>query len=332
MRDVFEPVRAWLAAGERVALATVVKTWGSAPRPVGSRMAVSDSGQVAGGVSGGCVDGDVKHRAEAILRSAPAELVNYGVSDELATSVGLSCGGEIEILIEPLGPLHLRLLEAIEKDRPAVLISSLKAPLGASRLLEGEHDIAAWLETDRPERGDGTLVEPFPRAPELVIVGASHVGVALCAQARTLGFRVTVIEPRASFSGGDRLACAQRIMRSWPDQAIKELRVDGSTYIAVLSHDPKFEDPAIIAGLAARPRYLGAIGSRGTHQKRLERLRSAGVPEAELDRLHAPIGLDIGARTAEETALAILAEMIAVRNGRSGAKLGSAKKAAPATA
>jgi xanthine dehydrogenase accessory factor len=295
-------------------------------------MAVSESGQIAGGVSGGCVDGDVKSRAEAVLKGSPAELVNYGVSDELAASVGLSCGGEIEILIEPLSPSHLQLMDAIEGDRPAVLISSLKQPLGASQLLEAEPDIATWLETDRPERRNGTLIEPFPRSPQLIIIGATHVGVALCAQARTLGFRVTVIEPRAAFSGEDRLSSAERIIRSWPDQALKELRVDGSTYIAVLSHDPKFEDPAIISGLAARPRYLGAIGSRGTQEKRLTRLRSAGVADEELARIHAPIGLDIGARTAEETALAILAEMIAVRNGRGGGRLGSMKKAAPATA
>ena len=158
MRDVLEQVRAWLTAGERVALATVVSTWGSAPRPVGSRMVVSQSGQVAGGVSGGCVDGDVRSRAEAVLSGSPTELVNYGVSDELAASVGLSCGGEIEVLIEPLSAVHVQLLDSIESDRPAVLISSLKEPLGASRLLDAELDIASWLEADRPQRREGTLI------------------------------------------------------------------------------------------------------------------------------------------------------------------------------
>ena len=324
-------MRKWLASGERVALATVVSTWGSAPRPVGARMAVTEAGGVAGGVSGGCVDGEVRSRAEAVLKGAAADLVRYGVSDEVAFGVGLSCGGEIEVLIEPLGQLHLELLAAIESDRPAVLVSSLRQPLGASRLLSEGSEAAAWLESERPERRDGMLIEPFPRSPQLLIIGATHVGAALCALAQSVGFRVTVIEPRAAFSAAERLPTAEMILRRWPDEALKELRIDRSTYIAVLSHDPKFEDPAIIAALAAGPRYLGAIGSGGTHEKRLERLRSAGIGEAELATIHAPIGLDIGARTPVETALAILAEMIAVRSGRSGAPLRT-RQSTPASA
>lgn len=326
MRDVAAAVRGWLAAGQRVALATVVSTWGSAPRPAGSRMAVSGSGLIAGGVSGGCVDGDVRRRAEEVLGGSAAQLVDYGVSDELARNVGLSCGGEIQVLVEPLGPPHRKLLAALESDEPAVLISSLEEPFGASRLLEvGDPEAARWLRSDLPERVDRLLVEPFPRSPHLVVVGASHVGVALCALAPTVGFRVTVIEPRQAFAGIERLKGAERILRAWPDEALAQLRVDGSTYVAVLSHDPKFEDPAIIASLRAGAGYLGAIGSRGTHQKRLQRLRAAGLGEEELSSLHAPIGLDIGARTAEEVALAILAEMIAVRSGRPGVSLTSSK-------
>ncbi len=334
MRDVLPEVRAWLQDGEPVALATVVSTWGSAPRPAGSRMAVSRSGKIAGSVSGGCLEGDIYEHAQAVLKGAPPQLLHYGVSDDLAWTVGLSCGGEVDILVEPLTQPHKDLIVALEAERPVVLASVLVQPPGARRLLApGDadalaKDAMALLERERPERRDSWFLEPFPRPHELLIFGGSHVAIPLTRLAKELGFRVTIVDARSKFADRERFPGADRVIRAWPDEVLSQMTMDGSTYVVILTHDPKFDDPTIRAALKGHPRYIGAIGSRKTHRERVARLTGSGVAASELDRVHAPIGLDLGAQTAEETALAILAEMVAVRHGKQGGPMQSLPAAA----
>jgi xanthine dehydrogenase accessory factor len=285
-------------------------------------MAVSQSGSIAGSVSGGCLEGDIYEQAQEVLAGAPPRLLHYGVSDDLAWSVGLSCGGEVDILLEPLGPLHRELLAALEEERPVVLVSRLSDVPGVHHLVPAnDAEAAAILDSETPERRDGWFFEPFPRPPELLIVGGSHIAIPLTRLASELGFAVTVIDARAKFADPARFPAARRVIHAWPDEALASQPIDRSTYIVVLTHDPKFDDPAITSALRGNARYVGAIGSKKTHRERLERLRQAGQQPEALARVHAPIGLDLGAQTAEETALAILAEMVAARHGRAGGVL-----------
>jgi xanthine dehydrogenase accessory factor len=329
VRDVLDEVKTWLDAGDPVALATVISTWGSAPRPAGSRMAISRSGNIAGSVSGGCLEGEVFEQAQAVLKGKPAQLFHYGVSDDLAWTVGLSCGGEIDVLVEPLNDVHRHLIAALESETPVVLETDVGASPGARELLEASTaEARQLLETENPVRRDGEFLEPFPRPPELFIFGGSHVAIPLTRLARALGFRITVVDARSKFAEADRFPEARRVIHAWPDEVLNELPMDSSTYIVILTHDPKFDDPTITAALKGHPRYIGAIGSRKTHRERVARLTAAGVSTDDLARVHAPIGLDLGAQTAEETALAIVAEMVAVRHRKAG---GSMSGQVPAT-
>jgi xanthine dehydrogenase accessory factor len=319
MRDVMTEVKAWLEQGDPVAVATVISTWGSAPRPAGSRMAISQSGQIAGSVSGGCLEGEVFEQAQAILKGKPARLFHYGVSDELAWTVGLSCGGEIDVLIEPLAQVHRDLMTALETEHPVVLKTDVgEVPGGRALLMPADPIVSELLDRGNPLRQDGVFLEPFPRPPELFIFGASHVAIPLTRLASAIGFRVTVIDARSKFADRDRFPEARRVIHAWPDEVLKDLHMDSSTYVVILTHDPKFDDPTITAALHGQPRYIGAIGSKKTHRDRVARLVKAGVNPGEIERVHAPIGLDLGAQTAEETALAILAQMVAVRHGKQG--------------
>ena len=319
MRDVMTEVKAWLEHGDPVAIATVISTWGSAPRPAGSRMAISQSGKIAGSVSGGCLEGEVFEQAQAILNGKPASLFHYGVSDDLAWTVGLSCGGEIDVLVEPLAQVHRDLMTALEQEHPVVLQTEVGEAPGARALLTpADPNVSDLLDRESPVRQDGQFLEPFPRPPELFIFGGSHVAIPLTRLASAIGFRVTVVDARSKFADKDRFPEARRVIKAWPDEVLKDLPMDGSSYVVILTHDPKFDDPTITAALRGRPRYIGAIGSKKTHRDRVARLVKAGVDPSEIERVHAPIGLDLGAQTAEETALAILAQMVAVRHGKQG--------------
>jgi xanthine dehydrogenase accessory factor len=332
MRDVMTEVKAWLESGDPVAVATVISTWGSAPRPAGSRMAISQSGKIAGSVSGGCLEGEVFEQAQAILKGKPASLFHYGVSDDLAWTVGLSCGGEVDVLVEPLAQAHRDLMTALEAERPVVLKTDVGEAPGARELLTPAHpEVPELLDRENPVRQDGVFLEPFPRPPELFIFGGSHVAIPLTRLASAIGFRVTVVDARSKFADHDRFPEARRVIHAWPDEILKELPMDGSTYVVILTHDPKFDDPTITAALRGRPRYIGAIGSKKTHRDRVARLTASGVSPVEIQRVHAPIGLDLGAQTAEETALAILSQMVAVRHGKQGGPIpGSAAAATTA--
>ncbi|HVH65521.1 MAG TPA: XdhC family protein [Candidatus Acidoferrum sp.] len=333
MRDVMADVKGWLANDDPVAVATVISTWGSAPRPAGSRMAISKSGKISGSVSGGCLEGEVFEQAQAILKGKPAQLFHYGVSDDLAWTVGLSCGGEVDVLVEPLSDVHRKLMADLEAETPVVLETNVGEAPGARQLLRPpDVQVDELLQQENPVRRDGLFLEPFPRPSELFIFGGSHVAIPLTRLANALGFRVTVVDARSKFAESERFPEARRVINAWPDEVLNELPMDSSTYIVILTHDPKFDDPTITAALKGRPRYIGAIGSRKTHRERVARLTAAGVNPKEIERVHAPIGLDLGAQTAEETALAILSQMVAVRHGRQGGPMPGSVAAASATA
>lgn len=295
-------------------------------------MAISRSGKIAGSVSGGCLEGEVFEQAQAILKGKPAELFHYGVSDDLAFSVGLSCGGEVDVLVEPLTDVHRRLIADLEAETPVVLETDVGSAPGARDLLTPvDAGLRELMERETPVRKDGVFLEPFPRPHELYIFGGSHVAIPLTKMASEIGFRVTVVDARSKFADADRFPGARHVIHAWPDEVLKNLPMDSSTYIVILTHDPKFDDPTITAALKGRPRYIGAIGSKKTHRERVARLVATGVNAAEIERVHAPIGLDLGAQTAEETALAILAQMIAVRHGKQGGPVpGSVAAAATA--
>jgi xanthine dehydrogenase accessory factor len=312
-----EEVKSWTAAGDRVALATVVETWGSSPRPLGSKMVVSSSGKMAGSVSNGCIEGDVFQEAQKVLASGKGRLVPYGVADDVAFEVGLACGGHVEVMIQPITPEHLKLIELIEAERPAELRTNLET--GEVQLLERAPEL------DAPARDGDWFVEPHRRAPHLVIIGAIHIAIPLHRMAKLLGYRVTVIDARAKFATKERFPEADELLVSWPDEALAGITLDRSTYVVILTHDPKFDLPALRSVVGKDVRYLGAIGSRKTNQNRFDELRREGFTEEQLEQVHGPIGLDLGGRGAEETALAILAEMTAVKYHASGRTLKEAK-------
>lgn len=345
MREVAAELASWLEAGERVAVATVVGIRGSAPRPLGATLIATVDGRIAGSVSNGCVEAAVHEEAVAALGDGRARVARYGISDELAFTVGLSCGGEIDVLVEPAGAFHRSALQRVLADR-AVALARVVTPeerAGTVGLLDedGARDgfggellalagetwaaLQAGLPRETTLEVAGSevtvFIEVLPRAPAILLIGATHVGVALARLAADLGFRVTVADPRTSLATRERFPTAVGIEHVWPDEAIGRARLGRDAAVVLLSHDPKFDRPGLVAALRSDAGYVGAIGSRRTNEERLAWLRAEGFADPDLARLHAPIGLDIGARTAEETALAILAEIVAQRRGRPGSSL-----------
>jgi xanthine dehydrogenase accessory factor len=320
MREVAEELRAWREAGDPVAIATVVETWGSSPRPLGSKMLVSGSGRMAGSVSNGCIEGAVFEQAEEVLASGSARLVEYGVADDVAFEVGLACGGHIEVFIQPATEVHDRALDLLAAERPFVLSTDLRT--GAVELDEREPD--GELPVRLPDR----LEEPFARPAHMVIVGAIHIAIPLHRLARVMGYRVTVVDARAKFATRERFPDADEILVLWPDEALAGMTIDRSTAVVVLTHDPKFDMPALRAVLPTRAGYIGAIGSRKTNANRFEALREEGFTDEQLARVRGPIGLDLGGRGAEETALGIMAEVTAVRYGGTSVPMREKKAAA----
>jgi xanthine dehydrogenase accessory factor len=348
MKEILTEVDRWQRDAERVALATVVRVRGSAPRPPGARLWVTRSGKIAGSVSGGCVESDVVGRAREVIDSGRPVMATYGIADDVGLQVGLSCGGSIDVLIQPFaeeGPWRT-IREALAGRRPAALAVGLTPERLVGRMLavlgdgsvgsiDAQVDGAAAVHARALLAQGGTrlvsvplaaeeatvFVEAFPPEPRLVVIGATHTAIALSRMARQLGFRVTVIDARSAFATPERFPDVDELVHGWPDEALERAELDGHTFVVILTHDPKFDIPALTRALRSDVRYVGIIGSRGTHERRRERLLAAGFASADLDRIRAPIGLDIGARTPEEVALAILAEVLAVRSGRDGRPL-----------
>ena len=311
MREVLSELKEWTAGGEQVALATVVETWGSSPRPLGSKMVVTRSGKMAGSVSNGCIEGAVFEESQKVLKSGEPKLAAFGVADDLAFSVGLACGGHIEVFIQPLAKVHEQLIGLIDENRAATLRTNLVT--GEAELTEG---MRAGSELAR--RDGDWFIEPFPRPAHLIIVGAIHIAIPLHRLAKLMGYRVTVVDARAKFATTERFPEADELIVAWPDEAMQKLTLDGSAYVVILTHDPKFDLPALRSVLGKDVGYVGAIGSRKTNENRFSELRKEGFTEEQISRVHGPVGLDLGGRGAEETALGILAEITAVRFGGSG--------------
>ncbi|TME95690.1 MAG: XdhC family protein [Chloroflexi bacterium] len=314
MREILDELRQWNDAGEEVALATVIETWGSSPRPLGSTMAVTRSGKMAGSVSNGCIEGAVFEEAQKVLKSGRPKIAAFGVADDVAFEVGLACGGHIEVFVQPLAPAQKRLITALAKDEPATMRTNLVS--GEVEVVEGDPQMSGLARRD----GDW-FIQPFRRTPHLVVIGAIHIAIPLHRLAKLMGYRVTVIDARAKFATHERFPDADELIVSWPDEALAKLKLDSSTYVVILTHDPKFDLPALRGVLGKPVGYIGAIGSRKTNQNRFDALRREGFTEDQLGRVHGPIGLDLGGRGAEETALGILAEITAVRFGGSGASM-----------
>lgn len=309
-----EQALAWMREGKGAALVTVVETWGSAPRQAGSQLAVSGTGEIAGSVSGGCVEGAVVLEAIEAMADGVPRLLSYGVADETAFAVGLACGGTIRVLVEPVAPM-IEMLEALVAARAAgqaVGYCVDVANWGRALLLPGQDAaVDARLRSDKAGEEDGRFIVPHNPALQLIVVGAVHVAQPLVAMARLAGYDPILIDPRETFAAAARFP-GEVVLQEWPDEVLAGLAVDGRTAIVTLSHDPKLDDPAIRFALRSGCFYLGCLGSRKTHAARIERLMAAGFSEAEIGRIHAPVGLAIGAKTPAEIAVSILAEVTAV--------------------
>jgi xanthine dehydrogenase accessory factor len=333
VKELARDLERWHERGERVALATVVSARRSAPRPLGSKLAVSESGELAGSVSGGCVEGDVFGQAREVLAGLEPRLLQYGISDELAFSVGLPCGGDIEVFVAEEDPaISARLLEAIERGERATHVVAIRgAHIGEQALIvEGAEGIGDPRLAELPE--DEVFVQRFGPPPRLIVVGAVDTAEALCAAATLIGWRTVVVDARAKFATPERLPSAGEIVLEWPDEAFAQLQLDRDDAVVVLTHDEKFDQPALRGAVESDAFYVGALGSRRTQAKRLEKLREAGVDEAALEQIAGPCGLDVGAESPAETALSILTEIMAVRAGRGGGSLRDSKGAIHAPA
>jgi len=355
MREVAEGLRAMVEAGRPFALATTVAVIGSSPRPPGAVMALDADGAVLGSLSGGCVEGAVYSAAELVLESGEPVVETYGISDDEAFAVGLTCGGVLEVLVQRVdeagSALVSEILDALDREEPVALatVVSGPAPLGGQLVVQGESIsgdlgneglrvavsadarglLAAGQNGTRHYGAHGerridevaVFVQSFTPPPRMLVFGAIDFAAAVARLGVFLGFRVTVCDARPVFATTRRFPEAHEVICAWPHDYLAGTEVDARTAICVLTHDPKFDVPLLELALRSPAAYIGAMGSRRTHNDRLDRLRERGLTEAELARLHSPVGLDIGARTPEETAVSIAAEIVQIRWGGSGLPL-----------
>lgn len=333
-----------LARTARVGRAVVIQVWGSAPRPEGASLLATDDGRIAGSVSGGCVETAAAEEIREAIRLGTPKRIGWGVTHERAWEMGLSCGGQIEVFVEP--EVRAEVLLAARRDAGSVVVTVIggEAPLGSSLLveengsratfgrfpeaLEEQAGLEALTALTRLESRVVTLpgaagtvdlfLEVFPRRPTLLIFGGVHIAMALARMAKPLGYRVVVADGREAFLTRERFPDVDELLLGWPDEVFRKVGLDAATCVCLLTHDPKFDEPAVQLALRSRACYVGAIGSRKTQKLRREQLATAGFGEGDIARLRGPIGLDIGGRTPEEIALAILAEITAVRYGRAG--------------
>lgn len=354
MRDIVEDLLAWQRAGIRFALATVVRTWNSSPRPAGAAMAVSEHGEVVGSVSGGCVEGAVHELAREVLDTGKPVVQTYGVQDDDAFAVGLTCGGVLDVLVtrtdETFGSQLERVVRAIQDRSPVAVATVVEGDAPGLRLIIGDDGTHGSLGDEplehlitegargmlqrgstgilRPEaegqsRTDDVVVfvESYLPPPRMIVFGAVDFAAALSQVGKSLGHHVTVCDARAVFATPKRFPEADEVVVDWPHRYLASVDIDARTMLCVLTHDPKFDIPLLKLALRTPAGYVGAMGSRRTHEDRLRRLREEGVTEVELSRLSSPIGLDLGAGTPEETAVSIAAEVIAMARGGTGRRL-----------
>ena len=339
MRDILPDLDNWRAQAKPIALATVIQTWGSSPRRAGAKMAITPDGGIAGSVSGGCVEGAVFEEGVESLKAQRPKLLHFGVADETAWEVGLACGGSIDIFVKPLDAgLFKSLRSVLVEEQSAVLVTVVKGTteiLGREMLVRDDDSVTGTLSDDLNEEavhlaretlagGESQRlklnddVEVFAEVilppPTLIAVGGVHITIALMALAKTLGYRTVVIDPRTAFGNEARFPNVDQLIQLWPDEAFQQIPITRSTAVAMLTHDPKLDDPALKIVLPSPAFYVGALGSKTTQAKRRQRLLDDGLTEAQLNRLHGPIGLEIEAHTPEEIAMSIMAEIVAARN------------------
>ncbi len=301
---VLAAARGWHAAGRGVALATVIETWGSAPRRVGSHLAIRDDGLFEGSVSGGCVEGDVITEARDLIASRASKRLDYGVADATAWEVGLACGGRISVLVQPVDDAHFA---------PA-FVEALIDARAAGRPLALTTDLATGATTAGDAPGDGRFVQSYAPPLRLAIIGAVHIAQALVPIARLIGYAPLVIDPRGLFAADARFEGVP-IDARWPDEALAEWRPNAASAVVALTHDPKLDDVALAAALRSDAFYIAALGSRKNHAARLGRLGAMGFDETTLSRIHGPAGLAIGAAGPAEIALSVAAQMVAAWRG-----------------
>ncbi len=344
----------WLRGGHRVVVATLVERLGSAPLDPGAQMLIDDSGRIEGSVTGGCIEAALVEEAGKIFAGGPAQLLTYGISDEVAAGVGLMCGGTVRVFIhEPRPDARSALEEAAEaigEGVPVAVATLLDGDAAGSKMVVFADRVTGSLATEKLDRavtkeargfldegvstirrygsggevmGDAIAVyiQAFSTRPEMIIFGAIDFSAAMAKVAVELGYEVTIVDARAPFLASPRFSEVADVAVGWPDDFLADHPLGPRDAILVFTHDPKFDEPALVGALAGKAGYIGALGSRRTHEKRLVRLRERGIAEADLARIHSPVGLDIGARTPSETAISILAEMIAHRSGRGGSSL-----------
>jgi len=318
MRDIADGIAAWRAAGTAFVLATVVRTRDSAPLAPGAAMAVSARGDVLGSVSGGCVEAAVYDVAREVLASGRAQLCAYGPGAGDAFEVGLTCGGTIEVLVAPVGDGLDAAVAAIREGRPTAVSWMVGGPgiLGAHRVHPPEGPTGI-VHSGR----DVLFTQAFPPPARMLVFGSTDFAAAAVGVGKFLGYHVTVCDARPVFLTRQRFPDADALVVRWPHQYLEEISVDERTVICVLTHDPKFDVPVLAAALRTPARYIGAMGSRRTHEDRMRRLREAGADAKTFDRISSPIGLDLGARTPRETAVSIAAEIVALERGGSGRRL-----------
>ncbi|MFW6773833.1 XdhC family protein [Nocardioides sp. CPCC 205120] len=355
MREVLADARRWWEAGERFALGTVAATWRSAPRPAGATMAVGPDGTVVGSVSGGCVEGAVYELGQEAIATGEAHFERFGVSDDDAIAVGLVCGGILDVLVTPVDaasfPVFEAVADSIDADRAVALVTVLAgpAPIGArlavwadetagglgdpgldavvaaearALLAVGETRTLALGPQGQLLEDDVTvLVEVFAPTPRMIVFGAIDFARATVRVGKVLGYHVTVCDARPLFATPQRFPEADEVVVDWPHRYLGRTEVDERTVLCVLTHDPKFDVPLLEVALRGPAAYVGAMGSRRTHADRVRRLREAGLGDDELARLRSPIGLDLGARTPEETAVSIAAEIVSLHRGGGGRPL-----------
>ncbi len=339
MRDILADLDHWRAEKKSIALATVIQTWGSSPRRPGAKMAITPDGGIAGSVSGGCVEGAVFEEGVESLKASHPKLLHFGVADETAWEVGLACGGSIDILVRPLDFEFFEALRSVVvQDQPAVSVIVVRGPdelLGREILVRDDKPVMGTLNEElnavilrlaketlaqgKPRRvllneELEVFMEPLLPPPTVIAVGGVHIAIALVALAKTLGFRTVVVDPRTAFGNEARFAHADQLIQLWPQEAFQQVPLTSTTAITMLTHDPKLDDPALKIALSSPAFYVGALGSKTTQAKRRQRLLDEGLTEAQLNRLHGPIGLEIGAGTPEEIAMSIMAEIVAARN------------------
>ena len=306
--DILTPTSLWLKQKRRIALATVISTWGSSPRPVGGQMAIDENGEIIGSVSGGCIEGAVISEGINSIKDGKSRIKDYGISNDMAWEVGLACGGELKILIQPLNledNIVYSIVDCIKKREVVKLI--IDCTTGSRKIDNTIDNQISYFDKSKNEFVH--IIDPKPR---LFIIGAVHIAQALVSLAVIADYEIILIDPRDHFATKDRFPYC-KIINKWPDEALSMYHLDESSHLVTLTHDPKIDDLALIYCLKKKFGYIGSLGSKKTHSKRCERLLERGFNKTELSKIHGPIGLDIKAKTPAEVATSILAEIISYR-------------------